>query len=257
MMDSDSADFFVLAHERGHEVDALPLWAGARPDLVQFDDDPPPVERVDLSDLPGVFQLHHVLSPAECRQFRLITDTLGYHADAPVSLPHSVRHMANLNWVVDDQICEAVFARCQPQLTDHIGGAPSLGLNARFRFYRYQAGDYFKPHTDGSWPGSRAVDGRLQADAFGDRWSQLTFLLFLSDNFEGGHTRFYPDGLEGEAFPVHTPLGSALCFPHGGHPQQCIHAGETVRRGIKYIIRTEILYGRTPGAEALQRDWIY
>ena len=257
MIDSDSADFFVLAHERGHEVDALPLWAGARPDLVQFDGDPPPGERVDLFDLPGVFQLHNVLSPAECRQFRLITDTLGYHTDAPVSLPHSVRHMANLNWVVDDQICEAVFARCQPQLTDHIGGAPSLGLNARFRFYRYQAGDYFKPHTDGSWPGSRAVDGCLQADAFGDRWSQLTFLLFLSDDFEGGHTRFYPDGLEGEAFPGRTPLGSALCFPHGGHPQQSIHAGETVRRGIKYIIRTEILYGRTPGAEALQRDWIY
>ncbi len=58
MIDSDSADFFVLAHERGHEVDALPLWAGARPDLVQFDDDLPPVERVDLSDLPGIFQLH-------------------------------------------------------------------------------------------------------------------------------------------------------------------------------------------------------
>jgi hypothetical protein len=54
MIDSNSADFFVLAHERGHEVDALPLWASARPDLVQFD-------------------------------------------DAPVSLPHSVRHMANLN----------------------------------------------------------------------------------------------------------------------------------------------------------------
>ena len=32
----------------------------------------------------------------------------------------------------------------------------ALGINARFRFYRYQAGDYFKPHTDGAWPGSRA-----------------------------------------------------------------------------------------------------
>jgi hypothetical protein len=36
-----------------------------------------------------------------------------------------------------------------------------------------------------------------------------------------------------------------------------VHAGETIRRGIKYIIRTEILYRRTPGAEMLQRDWIY
>ena len=39
--------------------------------------------------------------------------------------------------------------------------AQALGLNARFRFYRYGPGDYFLPHTDGSWPGSRVRDGQL------------------------------------------------------------------------------------------------
>ena len=33
----------------------------------------------------------------------------------------------------------------------------AVGLNARFRCYKYQGGDYFKFHTDGSWPGSLAV----------------------------------------------------------------------------------------------------
>ncbi|MBP81909.1 MAG: oxidoreductase [Acidiferrobacteraceae bacterium] len=257
MHDQDNTDFFILTHEGGHQSELLPLWASTRPSLVQFDKNPPPVVRVDLPDLPGVFQLHKVLSPAECQQFRLITETLGYHEDAPVSLPHSVRHMANLNWVVDELICETLFARCQPQLLEHIGDAPSLGLNARFRFYRYQVGDYFKPHTDGSWPGSRAVDGQLQVDAFGDRWSQLTFVLLLSEDFDGGHTCFYPQGPQGKVIPVRTPMGSALCFPHGGHPQHYIHSGEKIRRGTKYIIRTELLYARTPATEALQRDWIY
>ena len=232
-MSETEADFFVLAHEPGHDQEALPLWASAREGLIRFDEAGPPVERIDLPDLPGVFQLHNVLSLEECEQFRLIVDTLGFHDDAPVSLPHSVRHMRNLNWLVDESICATLFSRCQPQLTELIGGAPSLGLNARFRFYRYQPGDYFKTHTDGSWPGSAAVDGKLQVDAFGDRWSQLTFLLLLSGDYDGGHTRFYPEGESGEAIPVHTPLGSALCFPHGGHPQHYPHAREKICRGIK------------------------
>ncbi len=256
-MSETEADFFVLAHEPGHDQEALPLWANAREGLIHFDEAPAPVERIDLPDLPGVFQLHNVLSPGECEQFRLIVDTLGFHEDAPVSLPHSVRHMHNLNWLVDESICGTLFSRCQPQLTELIGGAPSLGLNARFRFYRYQPGDYFKTHTDGSWPGSAVVDGKLQVDAFGDRWSQLTFLLLLSSDYDGGHTRFYPEGESGEAIPVHTPLGSALCFPHGGHPQHYPHAGEKIRRGIKYIIRTDVLYGRTPESEKIQRRWMY
>ena len=256
-MSQEEADFYVLAHEPGHDQEALPLWASAREGLIRFDETGPPVERIDLPDLPGVFQLHNVLSSEECEQFRLIVDTLGFHDDAPVSLPHSVRHMRNLNWLVDESICGTLFSRCQPQLTELIGGAPSLGLNARFRFYRYQRGDYFKTHTDGSWPGSAVVDGKLQVDAFGDRWSQLTFLLLLSGDYDGGHTRFYSEGESGEAIPVHTPLGSALCFPHGGHPQHYPHAGEKIRRGVKYIIRTDVLYGRTPGSEKLQRRWMY
>ena len=92
-MSRKEADFYVLTHEPGHDQEALPLWASAREGLIRFDDAPPPVERVDLPDLPGVFQLHNVLSPGECKQFRLIADTLGFHEDAPVSLPHSVRQL--------------------------------------------------------------------------------------------------------------------------------------------------------------------
>jgi len=28
-------------------------------------------------------------------------------------------------------------------------------------------------------------------DAFGDRWSRLTFLMYLNDDFEGGATTFF------------------------------------------------------------------
>ena len=59
-MSRKEADFYVLTHEPGHDQEALPLWASAREGLIDFNDAPPPVERVDLPDLPGVFQLHNV-----------------------------------------------------------------------------------------------------------------------------------------------------------------------------------------------------
>ena len=95
----------------------------------------------------------------------------------------------------------------------------------------------------GAWPGSRVVDGRLIDDAYDDRWSQLTFLLFLSADFEGGATRFFVSPRDpGDYVDVRTPLGGALCFPHGTHPLHCVHGSEPITSGVKYIIRSDVLF---------------
>ena len=52
----------------------------------------------------------------------------------------------------------------------------------------------YRPHVDGAWPGSGLLDGKVVFDAFGDRWSRLTFLIYLNDGFEGGATTFYTPG---------------------------------------------------------------
>ena len=64
-MSETEADFFVLAHEPGHDQEALPLWASAREGLIRFDEAGPPVERIDLPDLPGVFQLRSLIHISE------------------------------------------------------------------------------------------------------------------------------------------------------------------------------------------------
>ena len=240
--------FYIVAREAGHERKELPAWADCRPGNVTFDPEPEgAVQRRDIDSVPGAFQLLDVLTDAECAQFVAISDTLGYHHDAPVSLPHHVRHNTNVNWVVDESIDGPIWERCRPLLTERVAGAPALGLNARFRFYRYREGDFFRPHTDGAWPGSRVVDRRLVHDAYGDRISQMSMLLFLSDGYTGGRTLFYVgegnEGTEARAVGVATPKGAALCFPHGFHPLHCLHAGEPVSSGTKYIIRTDVLFG--------------
>jgi hypothetical protein len=125
-------------------------------------------------------------------------------------------------------------------------------VNRCFMIYRYGPGDFFAPHTDGSWPGSRVIDGELVDNAYHDRWSQLSFLLFLTEDYVGGATQFYvsPDNSLTPArrpdtaavIDVRTPVGGALCFPHGVHPLHCMHASQEITSGTKYIIRSDILF---------------
>ena len=243
---NDAEHFYIAAYESGSERDDLPTWANRSDDVIRFDQITSTVTRRDVEAVPGAFQLLNVLSADECDQFVAISESLGYHIDAPVSLPHSVRHNNNLNWVVTEAIDRQIWARCALLTDAGMNGEQALGLNARFRFYRYGPGDYFKAHTDGAWPGSRVVGGELVHDAYGDRFSQMTCLVFLSDGYSGGRTRFYvprEDGIEPHVLiSVSTPKGAVLVFPHGRHPKHCLHSGETVGSGTKYIIRTDVLY---------------
>jgi len=75
--------------------------------------------------------------------------------------------------------------------------------------------------------------------------SRLTFLVYLNDDFEGGHTTFLIPAKEKNgvlnAFPVKPLRGSILVFPHGSCSAP-LHEGSPVVRGCKYVIRTEVEY---------------
>lgn len=248
--------FFIAARESGSMRNDLPLW-GAKIEnpMALSDASPKHVVREDISSVPGAFQLHNVLSKEECQKMIQATEELGYTDDAAVSLPRSVRHNNNLTWVADDTTVDMIWQRCKDKFNDkhnHFFGKQPLGLNGRCRFYKYQQGDFFSTHTDGSWPGSRIVDGELISNAYDDRWSMYTFLIFLTDDYEGGHTQFLVNSenpelpargqANSETVNVRTPAGSVLCFPHGTHPLHCLHGSESIVTGTKYIIRSDVLF---------------
>ena len=248
--------FYIAAKEPGAENPAIPTWGNDSFNPARLEPQiPENIRRIEISEVPGVFQLSNVLSKSECQRLIGITESLEYLPDAAVSLPRSVRHNHNVTWVVDEKTCEIIWQRCASLMGDVKGifsGKKALGLNARFRFYRYQKGDFFKPHTDGAWPGSRIVDRQLVTNAYPDRWSQLSFLIFLSDQYEGGSTQFHlnkddaaqPSRQQGQAITVNlrTAMGAALCFPHGMHPLHCLHGSEEIVSGKKYIIRSDVLF---------------
>ncbi|WP_037254223.1 2OG-Fe(II) oxygenase [Roseobacter sp. SK209-2-6] len=106
-------------------------------------------------------------------------------------------------------------------------GRDAAGLNDRFRLYRYQPGQFFDWHQDGSY---RAADGQE---------SQFTLLIYLNQGFEGGGTRF-ADVFSSHVFSDFTIApepGKALLFHH-----PISHRGDPVLSGTKYVLRTDVMY---------------
>ena len=170
---------------------------------------------------------------------------------------HSLRSRACVV-VVDERTHDAVFERLRAHLPAELedccdakgrrrGVGKLVGLNRRWRFYRYDAGGTYRPHVDGAWPGS-AVTGtrdrpRYEYDAFGDRLSRLTMLVYLNDDFEGGETAFFSAGDDSIDVTAVQPLrGAVLFFPHGETTGSLIHEGSSVTARLKFVIRTEVLY---------------
>jgi len=245
---------YIVAHERGFGPEPLPTWTDQFGEVNPFGDNAPDdIIRVEIPEVPGAFQILNLLSKKESDNIVKIAEELGFHEDSPVSLSRDIRHNDNLNWIVSEFIDDVIWTRSKNWITESFREQSAKGMNARFRFYRYKTGDFFKPHTDGGWPGSRVIDGELITDAYPGLFSQFTCLIFLNDAYEGGRTQFFvsksdpekpatsPD--DANIISVKTPKGGVLCFPHGMHPLHCLHAGEPIISGTKYIIRTDILFG--------------
>ena len=241
--------FYVVARESGAQNPSLPTWANSIENEIDLDEVlEPKIKRIDLDNVPGAFQLLDVFTSQECENFVKKTEEVGYLEDAAVSLPRTVRHNDNVTWVVDELTHNIIWNRCKDFMYDNndtfLGKKP-LALNKRFRFYKYSAGDFFKLHSDGSWPGSRVVNKELITNFYKDRYSQMTFLILLTEDFEGGETQFLVHNKESdekELVNIRTPKGGVLCFPHGLHPLHCLHSSNTITSGIKYIIRTDVLF---------------
>lgn len=202
----------------------------------------------------STFLLRNVLTKSECEEIVETSEKMGYTQDAPVSLGRDVRKNENCVWVMDDDFNRAIFERAKPLLPASLALfdetlQPCLGLNARWRLYKYNPTDVFKIHSDGAWTGAGLdAEGEYVDDIYhGTGLSWLTFLVYLNEDFEGGTTSFYTRDGRHNTLTVKPEQGSALCFFHGYHPLSPLHQGDLVTEGTKYVARTEVIYRHPPG----------
>jgi len=136
--------------------------------------------------------------------------------------------------LVAGNLAKELWPKVEPLVTD-LGSElwKPCGLNERFRFYRYVEGQKFDWHFD-------AIYARNPREA-----SRLTFMLYLSDGFEGGTTDFcLKSGVLRDDDPVVKAVpekGMALIFTHN-----VLHRGAPVTAGCKYVLRSDVMYRMVP-----------
>ena len=141
------------------------------------------------------------------------------------------------------------------------------GLNGRLRFLKYVGGEYFRPHCDGKY---RTPDGseisfytiQLYLSGEGEEGQDMKEFAEMQrkesegkdiapgsgkradqDKLLGGATSFMPAWERAEqAVRVWPKTGRVLVFQQNN----LWHGGDSVYRGTKYTVRTDVMYSKTP-----------
>ena len=169
-----------------------------------------------------IFTVHDFLTRQECQEFMVLSESIGYEA-ATVNTAAGARLVTGIRnnnraFHKDEALAGRLWERLQPFVPAQLGNSTAIGLNELFRFYRYQRGHQFRGHFDQSY-----VRNPQEASYF-------TFMMYLNDNYEGGATTF-------RDLKITPRQGMALIFLHNLY-----HAGSEVTRGVKYVLRTDVMY---------------
>lgn len=171
-----------------------------------------------------IFTVDDFFSAAECAAAIELAEKTGF-TDAPINsalgavIRKDVRN--NTRVMIDDPASAAeLYSRIGDYVPRTLGEWTLSGVNERFRYYRYDIGQQFDWHFDGAFERPS-----------GER-SQLTFMVYLNDDFVGGQTTI-------EEHTIVPKAGRALFFIHAQ-----LHKGQPVQHGRKYVLRTDVMYQR-------------
>lgn len=173
---------------------------------------------------PQIFTISGFLTPEECGALIAKSEAMGYEeamVDVGGGEQRMIKGVRNNERVLykDEDYAAQIWYRLAPFAPAGDHGRNACGLNELLRFYKYSPGQRFKMHKDGAFV-------RSPGEA-----SQFTFMIYLNEGYTGGETVFS----SGEVIRPET--GTALVFYH---PLR--HEGALLTKGIKYVLRTDIMY---------------
>jgi len=173
---------------------------------------------------PLVFTIADVFGPAECEAAIARAEQSGFDAAATTGaglVTRSESRNTDRAMFDDVELAAELFSRIRDMLPRRLCGRRPAGVNERFRCYRYTPGQRYKPHYDGAF--QRSASER----------SELSLMVYLNDSFTGGQTAFHDFDVD-----VAPRRGMALLFQH-----QVLHEGCAVESGVKYVLRSDVMYG--------------
>ncbi|KAF9046772.1 hypothetical protein BJ165DRAFT_1474174 [Panaeolus papilionaceus] len=234
-------------------------------------------QRHDVPGVPGAFVITSTLDPHESAALVMAAEKIGLLPDEPIGGSAAQKESVlahNFVWLADEVFERGLFERIRDLLPQEVNGGKVMGINKRFRLYRYRKGSVYRPHIDGAWPASSISDTNPPTyvyDSDPKLYSRLTLLLYLNSgspppssqdeasselqptpdtssplpSFTSGHTTYFlPSSTPGvlHARPILPISGACAIFPHGAARGSLLHEGSGVGAGAKYVVRTEVLY---------------
>ena len=180
--------------------------------------------------IPQRIPIEGFLTNAECTFFIGMAEEMGME-EATITTPegHEKRpdYRNNDRLMFDSKdLAERLGERLKPYLDEYDPNWEYVGLNERFKIYKYSPGQSFKMHSDASYERSE------------NEKSFQTILINLNEGFDGGETEFF--GIE----TLSPKTGMATVFFH-----HLMHQGNEVTDGVKYALRTDVMYRRKNEAD--------
>lgn len=170
----------------------------------------------------NIFIIEDFCTSKECDDFIVKSEAIGYEPATVETERGSkvVSTVRNNNRVLHKNydLADIFWQQLAPFARQRIGNSKAVGLNELFRFYKYQPGQEFKRHRDQSYI-------RSNGEA-----SYYTFMIYLNQDYDGGETIFSDQIIQ-------PKRGMALIFLHNLE-----HEGRPVKKGIKYVLRTDIMF---------------
>jgi prolyl 4-hydroxylase len=191
--------------------------------------------------VPGnLYIIDNFLSDEECDKLVNLAEETGFKA-ATVNIGGGMgKLMKDIRdcdrCMIDDfKAAEIILSRIRDILPKINEGGILSCVNQRFRILKYSESGKFETHIDGLFP--RDMDDYSERSVF-------TLHIYLSDsNGNGGETIFYDN--TGSLFEKGSE--SFACIPKKGRlaifrQNDFAHCGSEVFSGLKYTVRTDIMY---------------
>jgi hypothetical protein len=200
-------------------------------------------ETIKHDAIPGFFRvMHGVLSPEECAQIVHMAENKGFEKAALYTDNAGRDHFSDtrksLRCIIDSfGFTEELWRRVEAVVPPawHTAGQTAVGLNERLRILKYHPGDEFKMHSDGAYTAPN-----------GDS-SKITLLIYLNEGYEGGFTHY--SSYEG-MIAVVPKIGAVVL-----QDQALGHCVPPLQKGVKYALRTEVMYRPIPTGQTEFREF--
>lgn len=217
-----------------------------------------------------IFTLDNVLDASECNLLKQLGDEKGWNKSAPSGGGHGrtgredprtnkfcVLENERLTQKLWDQVADHLPANLTflgdnvyfNSITKGAEWTPKFVIN-KLRVYKYEVGNAFPEHIDYKVKRTVYRDGEEYVQQ-----SFLTMLVYLNEDFTGGETGYWPNHngihcrfLRNVEQQQCKKEHQVLIKPKMGmaviQDQNILHEGLPTKKGIKYILRTDIIHER-------------